>query len=359
MRITVLARRFPPTVGGIADHTDLLARELATRGHEVTVVCSPPADPREHVAVHAVIERWDAKGFDAIAHAVGGTRPDAILWQYNPFEIGRRGLAPSAGRLARALAATAPLTVYFHELWFPWGRNGLKGLLWAVTQRLQARGVLKAARRWIVTTESRERALSDPKATRIPVGTNVEPTGERAAVGGDFVLAHLGSTGPGRDLRPAYDAIARLRAEGIDARLLLAGDTGPLDIPPAILDAVITTGTTAHARDLSPYLAAAHAYLHADPVGPSAGRRTSIVAALAHGLPVIAYRGPDHASELVDGTNIILVEPDGTALADAVRSLIADPARAREIGEAGRRTFEDHFSWRRIGDAVSLLLSEA
>jgi len=37
-------------------------------------------------------------------------------------------------------------------------------------------------------------------------------------------------------------------------------------------------------------------------------------------------------------------------LADAVNSLVADPARAREYGEAGRQRCIDEFSWAHIAE---------
>lgn len=365
MRVTLLGRDFPPRVGGIADHTDHLAHALAARGHAVSVVCSPPGDARADVSVRAVVQGWRAHDVPAIARAVAATEPDRIIWQYNPFSIGARGLAPSAApRIARALAGIAPLTVLFHELWFPWGRAGARGVAWAVVQRAQARGVLHAATSWIVTTPSREEALharDASKTHRIPVGTNVDPVaaGKQEArrelgISADaFVVAHLGSAGPGRDLGPMFDALATLRREDTEALLMLAGDTGPLRIPPEVAPYVRAPGPEPLAR-LSLALRAADVYLHADPVGASAGRRTTLVAALAHGLPILAYRGPDRAPEL-DGA-IVEVARDACDVADALRRFATDPPMREELGARAARIFEDHFSWRRIAEDVEGVL---
>lgn len=365
MRVTLLGRDFPPRVGGIADHTDHLAHALAARDHTVSVVCSPPGDPRADVSVCAVVQGWRAHDVPAIAGAVAATDPERILWQYNPFSIGARGLAPSAApRIARALAGIAPLTVLFHELWFPWGRAGARGVAWAIVQRAQARGVLRAATSWIVTTPSREAELQGldlSKTHRIPVGTNVDPTDatradarrELAIPAEAFVIAHLGSAGPGRDLVPMFDALATLRREGAEALLLLAGDTGPLHIPPGVAPYVRAPGPEPLAR-LSLALRAADVYLHADPDGASAGRRTTLVAALAHGLPILAYRGPDRAPEL-EGA-IVEVARDARDVADALRRSATDPTMREELGARAVRIFDDHFSWRRIAEDVEGVL---
>ena len=38
--------------------------------------------------------------------------------------------------------------------------------------------------------------------------------------------------------------------------------------------------------------------------------------------------------------------------AAAVNALVADPARARRMGEAGRRRAEEHFSWDSIAEST-------
>ncbi|HEX9713375.1 MAG TPA: glycosyltransferase family 4 protein [Actinomycetota bacterium] len=368
MRVTILGRDFPPAVGGIGDHTDLLAAELARRGQAVTVVCSAPADARASFDVRPVIDRWDARGSASIVRAVAGSRPDIIVWQYNPFAVGRRGLTPGIGRLARALAAEAPLVLLAHELWFPFRREGLKGLVWALAHRRQMRALARAARMVVVTTEQRAAELaraipSVASTTRvIPIAANVEPRPEqrsaRATFGlpdDAFVVAHLGSVGPGREIDRVFDAVAELRARGLDVRLLLAGNTGPFTAPGSLNGAVITTGILSR-EQLSAALASADAYVHPDLVGPSAGRRGSLVAALAHSLPVVAFRGPDHASQLLDGTNVVITDPD--ELSDALAGLASDRARATQIGDAARQTYLEHFAWPRVGDELLAVFEE-
>lgn len=361
MRVALLSKEFPPRLSGIADHTDHLATELARRAHDVTVVCADPAEHRAPYTVRA-LTGWPEGVVDAV-HAV---HPDVVVWQYNPFSAGRRGIPTHALRSARALSSVAPVVAFLHELWFPWGRAGLRGLVWAVAQRAGTRAVLTASARWIVTTGSRARDLARidaSKVRQIPVGTNVLPVDApdaRAALGfaaDAFVLAHLGGTGPGKDLRPVFDAVRSVRARGVDAHLLLAGDTGPIAIPPDLQAAVHRTGVVPR-EALSRALRAADAYVHADPIGPSAGRRTSLVAALAHALPVIAYRGPDAAAELVDGRNVVLVDRDSGAVAGAIEALARDPGRTRQIGQAALETYRASFSWERIGDRVVAVCEE-
>lgn len=71
--------------------------------------------------------------------------------------------------------------------------------------------------------------------------------------------------------------------------------------------------------------------------------------AMACGTPVVASRVGGIPEVVVDGETGWLVEPgDPVALAAALRTALADPGRARRMGEAGRRRVEAHFSWDRI-----------
>ena len=356
MRLTILGRDFPPTIGGIADHTDLLAEELARRGIAVTVVCGAPADERARFDVRAAIDRWDTAGVPAIVAAVRATEPDAILWQYNPFNYGARGVPGRAPEeIALSLRSVARLVVMAHELWFPWGRAGVRGLAWATTQRIATYGVLRDAHAVVVTTAKREHELKrfGPKLHRIPVGSNIEPRapqpGTRAMLGiddGAFVAVHLGTAGPGKDLEPAFSAFRGLRDR---AHLVLAGRGGAADVPRDLQDRVHVTGEKSR-EEISAILRAADCYLHPDHSGPSAGRRGSLVAALAHELPIVAFDGPDREPELVDGENVVIASPD--SLTSALERLRVQPDLARKIGRSGRTLFERSFSWTRIAERL-------
>jgi glycosyltransferase involved in cell wall biosynthesis len=70
-----------------------------------------------------------------------------------------------------------------------------------------------------------------------------------------------------------------------------------------------------------------------------------VLEGMAHAKPVIATPVGGTPELIVDGESGLFVPPrDPTALADAIRSLVADPTRARALGLAGRKRAEDEFS---------------
>lgn len=66
--------------------------------------------------------------------------------------------------------------------------------------------------------------------------------------------------------------------------------------------------------------------------------------AAAAGLPSVAYRSGGVPEAVVDGvTGLLAPEGDIEALSTALEQLLGDPARAAELGEAGRRRVFDSF----------------
>jgi glycosyltransferase involved in cell wall biosynthesis len=75
------------------------------------------------------------------------------------------------------------------------------------------------------------------------------------------------------------------------------------------------------------------------------GLCTSLVDALAVGVPSVASRAGGIPDVVVDGETGVLVPPeDATALAQAVVELWRDEARRKRFSDAGRRHAEAHFS---------------
>jgi starch synthase len=82
--------------------------------------------------------------------------------------------------------------------------------------------------------------------------------------------------------------------------------------------------------------------------------------AMACGTPVVASRVGGIPEVVVDGETGWLVEPgDAAALGRALRHALADPGRARRMGEAGRQRVEGHFSWERIAARTMTVYEEA
>ena len=90
------------------------------------------------------------------------------------------------------------------------------------------------------------------------------------------------------------------------------------------------------------------------------GLPLSLVEAMCAGLAVVATDVPGHRDVVVHGKTGLLVPPDDSAaLADAIGSLISDPARRRAMGEAGRLRALEEFGIRLMVDATAAIYRRA
>jgi len=100
---------------------------------------------------------------------------------------------------------------------------------------------------------------------------------------------------------------------------------------------------TGFQQDVVPFLQAADIF-----VLPSVqeGLSLSALEAMALGKPVVACRVGGTPEVVVDGETGLLVAPgQPTELASALEKLLADPPRARTMGEAGQRRVKEAFDF--------------
>jgi phosphatidyl-myo-inositol dimannoside synthase len=82
--------------------------------------------------------------------------------------------------------------------------------------------------------------------------------------------------------------------------------------------------------------------------------------AAATGLPVVAGRSGGAPETVVEGVTGTVVDGRRSGpVGDAVAALLADPARSRELGAAGRRWVEAEFAWPAVVARLQELLATA
>jgi glycosyltransferase involved in cell wall biosynthesis len=88
-----------------------------------------------------------------------------------------------------------------------------------------------------------------------------------------------------------------------------------------------------------------------------------VLEAMAAGLPVVATRSGGSTEIVVEGQTGLLVDPgDPEGLAEAIRSVVADPNTLQAMGSAGRARIEREGSWKafaRSMEGVYRLVSES
>lgn len=174
----------------------------------------------------------------------------------------------------------------------------------------------------------------------------------RQALGADDDTILLGTAArldPVKDLGSLVAAVARLRGAHPGARLAILGE-GPerasleREIAARRLGAAVRL--FGHRGDVRELLPGFDVYVNSSTYE---GVSLTILEAMAAALPVVATAVGGNPEVVEDGrTGLLVPARDDARLADALGALLADPARRRSLGEAGRTRAEERFAFERM-----------
>jgi glycosyltransferase involved in cell wall biosynthesis len=195
------------------------------------------------------------------------------------------------------------------------------------------------------------------RLTVIPNGVDLahfRPTGRPTRSAG-VVIGCTARLHVKNDHASLLQAFARLAPQWPDARLLLVG-RGPEEQPLRILTEQLGLSARVHfageQADVAPCLQEMDLYVQGS---MAEGMPNSILEAMATGLPVVATAVGGTPEVVANDETGLLVPPgDPAAMAAALTTLLADPARVEAFGRAGRARAEAHF-----GEALMLQRVEA
>lgn len=330
------------TFDGIVDYSHRLSQALST------------FTPTTHVTMGRQL--WDFSPSDV----------SAVLLQYYPRAFfGRDGR--TVRRWLRTMrVAGIPVVTTMHELWPPSERS-LRRIGARALMRYVARQVIAQSSDVVCTQHSsvaeltRAGLIGAPRITVIPVGSNIEQVttsplpprspqtvtmfGQPAAMHGPTLVALAGWLDQQRGrvtLRWLNRSVAESRQMWVDT-LGLSTDHieffGGLAIPAA--SAVLASGDLA----VAPY------------VDGVSTRRTTLVAQLQHGRPVVGTEGVSTGALLRHQPAIALSPVDSPGdFVGAVDRLLGEPAMRIVMGAAAAALFDAEFSWPRIATAYLRLL---
>ena len=394
LSVCFLAGEFPPATGGVGDYTELLAEQLHQDGVEVSVVARGAAGPAGAgsaevgggaaaggVPVHW-IAGWGLPGIEHLSRFAKERRVDVLHLEYQAGAFASDWALHLAPWLLRRRGVAARFVTTFHDLRVP------SLLPKAGPLRSLALESLIRASDGVVFTHPADlvRSGRSRSVAWIPIGANVTASVPPDQAAGrthwgisadELVLAFFGFVNRSKGLPNLLEAAAILRAEGVPVRLLLVGDqTGVSDASNfasasealAAVDRlglehdVIWTGPL-NRGDVSLALGAANLAVLPYEDGASL-RRGSLLACLAHGLPVVTTRAESVPPLAASSTVVPFDAPDsfaldevvvasaarGPDLATAIRTLVRDPARMAGLSRAGP-AFVARLSWPRISEA--------
>ncbi|MBY8342186.1 glycosyltransferase family 1 protein [Streptomyces spinosirectus] len=363
MRVVIVTESFPPDVNGVAHCALQTARHLADRGH-LPLVVAPASTalvgragtgPDAQAPCPVVrVPSLPLPGYPQVrvalpsrrlAAAVAGHRPD-VVHLASPFVLGVRGMAVAARCGVPAVAVYQTDLAGYARTYMGAGE---------ATAWRRIRSVHAAADLTLAPSSASLRDLEAHDVPRVKLWPRGVDTARfrpelrdgslrrELAPNGELIVGYVGRLAPEKHIELLAGVC------GLDGvKVVVVGD-GPSrpSLSEALPGAVFLGRRTGD--DLARIYASLDLFAH---TGPFETFCQTVQEAMASGLPVVAPAVGGPLDLVAHGRTGLLVPPrDADAVREAVRSLMADPARRAAFGATARATVEGR-TWAAVGDQL-------
>lgn len=379
MKVVIFTNAYEPIVSGVVTAIRFFRQGLLQAGHEVFIFAPDHKDisdwkseRKENIFRFSAVNLSTQIYFPiAVPYYPGLTsllrriKPD-VIHSHHPFVLGRVGL-----RVARRLGA--PLVYTFHTQYekyshyFPLPQNfvrwaGRKAVLdYAQSADLlttPAESSAELLQNYGVTKEIR--ILPNPldfSPYNAPDRTKIR---ERYRIGQRKLLLFVGRVGKEKNLEFLLRSFSKLTKEfGDEIRLLIVGSGGAEEELKRVVaelslgDRVIFTGAVDY-QEIPLYYGAADLFVM---TSTSEVKPLVFIESMAAGLPVVAVEANGSKDTFTSGYNGVLTAEKVDDFAGAVRELLLDAPRRRQLARAARESV-DQYSVERLTKELLKLYAE-
>jgi len=351
--IMLLGRRDEPT-DAVRDYSNCLSKALRRQG----------------VTCEASQVRWQEQGWIvALAKLWKKSRSWRGRWvvlHYTALMWSRRGFPIAVPLVLQALRLRGCRTaVVFHDVYADAGPGWVDRFRVAFQEKIMSHLSVRADRAIIPVPLERVPWLSNLKSTIvfIPVGANVPSLEELARDG--FVpvpnaistVAVFGiPTWPAAQEREVHAIVQSVRhaCAKIGGLQLLVLGRGAKEAERLLRTELSGTGVRLRVdglrsgQEISAGLSCCHVLLFVR--GALSSRRSSGLAGIACGLPIVAYEGRETGFPLTEAGIVFVPQDDIVSLGDQLAGLLLDKERRVALSARNLAAFRQWFSWDRIAE---------
>jgi glycosyltransferase involved in cell wall biosynthesis len=363
----LITSEYPPQPGGVSDYTATLASGLSAAGNLVHVWCPSTQAATEmisDVVLHPELGRLrptDLRRAGCLLNKCPAPRRLLVQWVPHGYGYRSMNVAFAAWIWGRAQLHGDTVELMVHEPFLAFSTSYRQNLA-AVIQRLMLMVLLSAARGVWVAIPAWER-LCRPYTLRrrvefrwLPLPSNIPFIDDQHAIAAiraryglreAVLLGHFGT----------YDSLRTEMLMAIIPEILRNNPEHPIlllgrgneamrkrlvDAHPALKSRLHAPGML-EPYDLSSHISACDVMIQPFPDGVST-RRTSIMAALSHGRPVVTTKG--HLTESLWGeSGAVALAPaaEVSAIAEMTRKLIVNRRERQMLGEKAKALYSRWF----------------
>jgi glycosyltransferase involved in cell wall biosynthesis len=363
----IITCEYPPQTGGVSDYTYNVASALAAKGDQVHVWC--PSTPGSPLPASGVVAHTELGGFSAADLRRAGEQmdqfpsPRRILLQWVPHGYGYRSMNIKFcwWLYDRVRRHGDRLEIMAHEAYLNFRASSPRQSAAAAVHRVMTLLLMRAAERVWVSVPQWETCLRPYAFGKklpfdwLPVPSNVAITDDPAGVeairrryaGKGVLIGHFGTFGwpITASLEPILSALG---SEPVAQTVLLIGRGSEefrralIQKEPRLESLTQSTGKLG-VEDVSRHLAACDLLIQPYPDGVS-GRRSSFMAGISHGKPVVTTLGQG-SEDCWTSTGAVLLAPTGDvpAFLNLVRRLRDDAEERSRLGQAARQLYQERF----------------
>jgi glycosyltransferase involved in cell wall biosynthesis len=376
MSWVLITGEYPPQTGGVSDYTRGLAIALAATGDAVTVFaprCTGAPVFDEGVQVRRLPDWFGSRGRAMLTEALDAMpQPRVAVLQYVAQSFGLYGCNIAFTSWLRSLRRY-PLWAMFHEVTVTVRPStALKYRIQAVATRAMAMNVIAASDAAFVSTPMWEPLLRQlsahvPDVTSVPVPSNVPLIADPVARerlsdrfrrdGVNVLFGHFGRFRDADTLAMLGATLPLLLAQVPDSAAVLIGAGSDIfraelcERIPALRDRLIASGEIS-ADAVAAHIAACDLMLQPYEDGVTT-RRSSTVAALALGVPVVTTDGVTTEAMWRASDAVALVRNgDAAGFVASAADLVRDEERRAEMSVRGRILYHNVFAIDNTVDAL-------
>ncbi|HYL36148.1 MAG TPA: glycosyltransferase family 4 protein [Bryobacteraceae bacterium] len=365
MQYHIVVGESTPQAGGMCRHMDMLAEGLADEFHQVHV-WSPSATnlgcESANVDIHKTLGNLSPRYLrhtGRMLNAFPLPRRLLVYWVPHAYGYNSMNLAFCLWLWFRSAWRKDRVELMVQECFLSFTRRSWRQSAVAVVHRVMTMVVLRAADQvWLALSGYEGRLKPFALGRRVsfgwlPVPSTVEVVHDPARVSKiradmapkGFLIGHFGTFGwPIADL---LENIVPPLLRGTDAAMVLLG-TGGAEFRERLLvrhpDLAPRLYATGYLDDtaLSCFLSACDVMVQPYPDGLTA-RRSSALAPMAHGRPVVTNASPITEPLWRESGAVVFAPATGAGFLNAVRSLRLNPAEYQRVSAAASETYGDYF----------------